>query len=1140
MKNSNNENHSLKEYYINIEKMMINAVNMLSALNKSLVSTSSEITVDLITDDSDISSSVKIPSFLYLENKIEQLDNTISNLFEIPKSGEAWFNKSSEMYKLELVKSNNAPIVPLINNYDNLGFNVKDNNIFKDLVNPKTYIRLNIANIPDNINKILMKKIVLFNSSDAEYLKSYSTYSDIKNALFNRKVGSDYEEYESVLDMPIKADKFKSSFKIEKAYRPKDENNNELINSTEYIIHLDTITYYDKDDESIQYQLKAGDLICLSNEYVIYKVKNVQTIYNTDNNDNEYIVIVEESLGHISLQKFSDNSEMYLQIYNESYNDYHYIDVPLEENQDVIIFLSTIYNNVRSNYSNAIHLNLSTIYMKDQNGNYMLDDSGNKINYIEYYNKYCKNIGDLMLSFTQLSYPQLSNYNNNELLRLTDSDELKEIVTNSLYLNGEPVISVNRINAHLIDDESSKNIINLHEQKNELNSQLRALQDNIDQVYTQLLTTDFSKEPTLTQESLRSKLNDYYSERTNIEKQVLNIVDEISLSSSSLYGIDDSKYRVRGITNANDKNDSSIESPIISYLHQNFGYNCDLIGLDVEYKYKSATKDSTNVVDNNNSLFSDWNKLHNIDRERFLKFDPITNKYTIEFSNYGSSLNNIKWNQIDIPINYGEDVVVRIRYKYNIGQPFINLYTPWSNEVTIEFPVEFSDTTNISSIISSNNNDATNSKFIKTLINDGYEEHIANKIVDNSKVFFHMPENIYSGFNTPENNLISLKDKLLEMNSEITAYKNTINNEMNSKYAVILEWDNTSLELSNVTNNNVTINELINGSIDTFITKKMNLIIKNTGSVPIKLYSIFPGNIETPLLNFTSKYFNESIVNYERVPLLLEGSSIPSESIIPQYMGQWIYFRQNNPYTLKSLYYDSLIQNNNDELTLMQNSQPVFIGKLNEYIGKNNKQALLPYNPRVKSSNISNWNYLSLDNSGNITYESYNNSDLSNDIELNWLYNNCDNSNNEYILKYEHILNYTKVNNEENISYLSNSVLFSEFIQNMAQNNVNYYNGAFLIPELISKSQILCDTTESNQYKLLEVGKSLSIPILFEYFLSQSDMSTNVSISKTLAFDLKTSLMKDPDHFILTVTAKYDYSQSIASSSSYSNLIDGI
>ena len=84
----------------------------------------------------------------------------------------------------------------------------------------------------------------------------------------------------------------------------------------------------------------------------------------------------------------------------------------------------------------------------------------------------------------------------------------------------------------MIDDETSKSIISLHSQKNEINSQLRSLQDNIDQVYTQLTTTDFSQEATLTQESLRSKLNDYYSERTNLEKQLLNVVDDINLSKS--------------------------------------------------------------------------------------------------------------------------------------------------------------------------------------------------------------------------------------------------------------------------------------------------------------------------------------------------------------------------------------------------------------------------------------------------------------------------------------------------------------------------------------------------------------------------------------------------------------------------------
>ena len=41
-------------------------------------------------------------------------------MFTIPKSGEAWFEKTANMYKLSLVKSNNAPVVPVINNADKL------------------------------------------------------------------------------------------------------------------------------------------------------------------------------------------------------------------------------------------------------------------------------------------------------------------------------------------------------------------------------------------------------------------------------------------------------------------------------------------------------------------------------------------------------------------------------------------------------------------------------------------------------------------------------------------------------------------------------------------------------------------------------------------------------------------------------------------------------------------------------------------------------------------------------------------------------------------------------------------------------------------------------------------------------------
>ena len=111
--NDINTSSSLKEYYINIEKMMNNALSMLNAMNQALSTSASEISLNIINGDNTVST-VRIPSFLFLENKIEQLDNTISNLFEMPKSGEAWFHKSSDMFKLSFVKSNNAPQTPSI------------------------------------------------------------------------------------------------------------------------------------------------------------------------------------------------------------------------------------------------------------------------------------------------------------------------------------------------------------------------------------------------------------------------------------------------------------------------------------------------------------------------------------------------------------------------------------------------------------------------------------------------------------------------------------------------------------------------------------------------------------------------------------------------------------------------------------------------------------------------------------------------------------------------------------------------------------------------------------------------------------------------------------------------------------------
>ena len=72
----------------------------------------------------------------------------------------------------------------------------------------------------------------------------------------------------------------------------------------------------------------------------------------------------------------------------------------------------------------------------------------------------------------------------------------------------------------------------------------------------------------------------------------------------------------------------------------------------------------------------------------------------------------------------------------------------------------------------------------------------------------------------------------------------------------------------------------------------------------------------------------------------------------------------------------------------------------------------------------------------------------------------------------------------------------------------------FLIPNLLSKSQIVCDTFKNNQYKKLKVGESISIPILLEYFLNDNEEK---NIHKTLAFSLQTSLTKDIDNYLLKI-----------------------
>lgn len=1129
-------NNSIKEYYTKLQGLYSQCYDMLTTINKSMSTKASEISMTLTNIDG-TTQKVKVPSFLYLENRLEELSMNMSSLYSVPKTGEAWMTTDGSTMKIVLEKNNISPDSPTISTQSIIA-RYKDNNFLKDLVSPKTYVKVDISNLPIDGDSILMKKIILHDTDlyDTLNQKGIESYGDFVAALYNYKKGTDYDEYDNTLDLPIKSNRYTSNFNIVAIDNEDVENENSSASTKKitYTLHLDTIEYYNIDDTTISYTLKVGDILYIDNNVATWKVKSV--------NDDNMEVKIEEVVGHVALQTTEENSKMSFHIYDTSLKNSGYAEIPLEEDSYIIIFLAIVRNGIRSEWSSPLFINLSTTYVMDEGGNYIQDSYGNKLTYTEYYKKYCTNIGDLILGITKTAYPQISNYTTTQLKEMEEGTAMQQAVSNTF--DEDTILQVVPINKHLVDDVTSDEIKQLHEEKAQISQQLLTLESSINEVTNTLATTDFSKDTTNTQENLKSQLTNYYNQRIELQKQQNSIIDTINVKSTSLTVTGNSvKYRVRGVTSIDE---------LDNYIKENVDDNIELIGLDVEYKYKSTLKDTTSVTVVNSSTFTDWNKLPTIERDREVVF--TSSGYGIEFVNYNNTSNTIKWNQIDIPIQQGEDVVIRLRYKLNVGQPFMSIYTPWSEEKTIVFPSQYKDDIDLTTILDQNSDDTITAAFSKTLIEDGYSSHIQDKVVTSEHTFYHIPESIYSGFNTPENKMISLKDKLYDINSNIETCKTLLDESSNASYEVYLQYDDASIPLSNTVINNVNIYN--NTQIkDIFIKKKMKIVIKNTGSVRLNLYSIFPGNTETALLNTDIDAYNTKIVNYERVPMIV------NNEVKGQVLGQYIYFRENSPWTGVSIYHSNANQNLSDENNVKNSISLKYITSHSNYMAMNNLQVLLGYRSRSGTSHSSTsisstslkWRGLALtdtivneggtENIYKITETTGNTSsnsissiyDTMITINNEW-YVYAKDSTNNYLMRYEDIVATDNSTAKATTKYLDESTTFSSFntynVNNFKNSNVasdNYY-GAFLFPELETLDNILTEGKEKSS-KYIEVGESISIPITLEYYVDESLQG----ITKSIYFDLRPSLIKDPDHYMISIKCNYDYTTSNSLYSSTDN-----
>lgn len=823
-----------------------------------------------------------IPSYIALENKVNHLQDAFNNLVHASKSGQAWFNFDGNSREISVAGYQQAPSP--INLTPQSKFRVEVKNLFKDMLNPSPYLNFDISNLPDNIQQVYVKKIIPYsddvitglgmNDSMTTEVKSWKKVYDVLNPEEGNVpvAGTDYLEYDTVYDLPIRHCTTKGTYVIEEVLT--DEITVNLTNKLKFKIHdttplkvigFDGASSRDMDlttdhelitfdgsakmkIESIDIDAGIIDVEVLSGEYV-----NPQGCGNIEIDEGENI-----------LDKVSDYSILKLYTTPEHKRQLH---IPLEEDKYIYITVAPINSTlgIQSAWGDGLVVCTSNLKF-DRRGS--VDDGGipdssdggfpeGETGFKDFYDGNVDNIGDLMAEIAQTMYPSITKYSPTEQdILLGDPGEI---------IGGEApnnTVAVVQINKHLNDSDTVKNIRALYSQKKQYQADLNEIQARIASLTESLAQISFD-DMSGTRSAYTAQIADLKDQQNNLTTSISKIVDSIALAANnSEIPIEGAKFRIRGYVDV----DAYVDN-IKSGFREGEAPANDIIGVEVRYRYRNAESPQANVAVINDFLFTEWSTYCPPLRERRMSYqDGI---YKISAVEVADGENAPKYNQVDIPITQGEVVEMQARIIWGYGYPFVKMTSEWSTPYIQEFPAELMQDVQVTTIIEENNSDIEAMRFENILANKGVIKHIDDALDDQDVRYFHKPESISSGFYTNERRVIPLKDKLLSMDSNIIELMDMIQGTTSEALRVVCTVDGVSTEIAPDIDNAIQLpayssiqdssEKIPTGSafrMGGVVYAPVTVTITNVTNHAVHLFPMFPGSRDTYIKDATYKVFN--------------------------------------------------------------------------------------------------------------------------------------------------------------------------------------------------------------------------------------------------------------------------------------------
>lgn len=940
MSGTKNSISSLVAQFMRLQK---NALEIINGLNEVATSTNDTVEIEML-DENGMPISSSLPSYGYLRSQIKRLDSNIQSLAGLNDNFATVRNPDgtyAQIYKAQNIKEpirlTNLPIPST--------FSIKDNWFFESFLNPLLFIKIDVdEQIPRDADRILVKRIIANTQKDEQ--KSYFD-SNIKgkndlthNAYIEEleSQGIDYFIDEEIVELPLMVLKDTGNFGVLAFYDDVAKSQDLIGNVTSETrrnYRLNTLNYTDTSSGVTDGKsLDIGDKL-ITDDGTKYEITLI--------NRNESSVQLKRITGYQPVPIGSD----VLSIASTEFSKREiHINVGFDERQ--CIFFKVIddnFNIVGSTFSTGIAFFSNELTINNQ---------GTIQNLATYYREQVSDMGQIFLGMAkEKRIPSI--YGLIPEAPELDPDSFKVI----------------QINKQLTDSAGSKVLQENVSNKEILKKEIKTLDKSIEKTKSQL-NKGFSSASTLNKKSqpteslnpkaIESKLNSLTAER--IQKQALynSTVEEISVKSlDSPQVLEKPKYRIRGffdIPNAK-LSDKTGAQEVIQFVKR--------------YRYLSdsgSSQASASLTYNGEDgqkkegTYSNWVMEKSEIRQKIYSSERGT--YVWDKEDTGNA-EKININQIDIPIQKGEQVEIQVMSISEAGWPENPLKSDWSPSIIIKFPEDLPSTTMEYSILS-NAEDKAVLKIKEELVSMGLLEHLGDQITNGSTNLVHRSNNIASGFFDSSGNPINLFDKIQEMTNEINKLKSLIDKAKGILEVYITDGESDPIKISHGDTVKLTAgfyNQIFakpsTNDAGKIAAKVYNIQLLNAAASSLELASLIPGgqnilvsdNIpslpdyddnlkysKTPIAitslkpsDILDENGNPDNTSYKHASPFASGNSF-SQFIYPRYKSVGydldLYFPRNNPYTSYS--YDGLNIGGN--------------------IVPQNGEALIPYDP--SNSSIAN------------------------------------------------------------------------------------------------------------------------------------------------------------------------------------------